>query len=81
MIVCQMISKEAVVAIIGPQSEASADHVQSMCQSLQIPHIQTHPDSERLSEISMARNNESHPTFSVNIYPDWESISRVCMVI
>lgn len=63
-----------VTAILGPQSESSADHVQSMCQTMRIPHIQTHWDP-KLAAKSPA------PSFvaplSVNLYPSPSSLSRV----
>lgn len=36
-----------VAAIFGPQTDVSADHVQSMCQTLRIPHIQMRWDPKR----------------------------------
>lgn len=78
-----MIKNDAVVAIIGPQSETSAEHVQSMCQNLQIPHIETHWDPERSSETSETTKDQdktsqaNQPSFSVNIYPDHDSLSEV----
>ncbi|XP_046464667.1 glutamate receptor ionotropic, kainate 2-like [Daphnia pulex] len=81
--VCQMI-RFGVAAIIGPQSEASADHVQSMCQTMKIPHIQTHWDPKRLTAMDVMKNGDrnnyagrnSNSPLSVNLYPNPASVSR-----
>ncbi|XP_042214058.1 glutamate receptor ionotropic, kainate 2-like isoform X3 [Homarus americanus] len=36
--------KEGVAAIFGPQSENTANHIQSMCDTMRVPHIQTRWD-------------------------------------
>jgi hypothetical protein len=86
--VCQMI-RFGVAAIIGPQSEASADHVQSMCQTMKIPHIQTHWDPKRLTAMDVMKNGDrnnyagrnSNSPLSVNLYPNPASVSRVRIYI
>ena len=83
ILVCQMI-RYGVAAIIGPQSEASADHVQSMCQTMKIPHIQTHWDPKRLTAMDVMKSGSgynngrnSNSPLSVNLYPHPASVSRV----
>jgi len=62
--VCQWVPM-GVAAIFGPNSEATSDHVLSMCQAMKIPHIETHWKSHNQSA-----------DFSVNLYPDSSSLSR-----
>jgi ionotropic glutamate receptor len=77
-----------VAAIIGPQSEASADHVQSMCQTMKIPHIQTHWDPKRLTAMDVMKSGNngynngrnSNSPLSVNLYPHPASVSRVRII-
>ncbi|KAI9550316.1 hypothetical protein GHT06_007599 [Daphnia sinensis] len=80
--VCQMI-RYGVAAIIGPQSEVSADHVQSMCQTMKIPHIQTHWDPKRTTAMDHLKFEEqgyngrkSNSPMSVNLYPHPADVSR-----
>lgn len=83
-----MVSHE-VVAIVGPQSETSADHVQSMCKSLKMPHIQTHWDPKRSEatqhffsgtrDSGSSISSISTSTLSVNLYPHPAAISKVCI--
>ena len=85
--VCQMI-RFGVAAIIGPQSEASADHVQSMCQTMKIPHIQTHWDPKRLTAMDVTKSGDrsysgrnGNSPLSVNLYPHPASVSRVRIIV
>uniref|UniRef100_A0A646QE29 Kainate2 n=1 Tax=Hemiscolopendra marginata TaxID=943146 RepID=A0A646QE29_9MYRI len=55
--VCSMVIK-GVVAIFGPQSEATASHVQSMCDVFEIPHIETRWDYRFIRE-----------EYSINVHP------------
>lgn len=73
-----------VAAIIGPQSEVSADHVQSMCQTMKIPHIQTHWDPKRTTDMDASKNGDSsysgtknNSPLSVNLYPHPAAVSQV----
>lgn len=73
-----------VAAIFGPQSEISANHVRSMCQTLKIPHIQTRWDPERYASPTDELDHESvinqqQNLMSINLYPRPESLSRVCI--
>lgn len=92
-LVCQM-TRFGVAAIFGPQSDVSADHVQSMCQTLKIPHIQTRwdPSSRPADDIDKnanitnieiviskeSVNHQQQKLMSINLYPHPESLSRVC---
>ncbi|XP_055710638.1 glutamate receptor ionotropic, kainate 2-like isoform X2 [Phlebotomus papatasi] len=62
---CRLL-KSGVAAIIGPQSPASAVHVQSICDAKEMPHIET-----RWEPIS----NTGLP--SLNIHPHAQTMSRV----
>lgn len=62
--VCGML-RSGVAAIFGPQSEMTASHVQSICDTLEIPHIEARWD------VRQRRDG-----FSVNLYPHPSSLSR-----
>jgi hypothetical protein len=79
-----------VAAIFGPQSEASSDHVHSMCQSMKIPYIQTRwgPKRSPSSTNSRIGNNPGTSVWpntkatvnnplSINLHPHPASLSRV----
>ena len=56
-----------VAAIFGPQSEKTANHVQSICDALEVPHIETRWD------FKLTRD-----AYSLNLYPHPKSLSKVC---
>ncbi|KAK1168091.1 hypothetical protein AOXY_G10947 [Acipenser oxyrinchus oxyrinchus] len=61
-----------VAAVFGPSHSSSVSAVQSICNALEVPHIQTrwkHP----------AVDNKD--TFYINLYPDYASISRAILDI
>ncbi|XP_041127511.1 glutamate receptor ionotropic, kainate 1 [Polyodon spathula] len=61
-----------VAAVFGPSHSSSVSAVQSICNALEVPHIQTrwkHP----------AVDNKD--TFYINLYPDYVSISRAILDI
>ncbi|XP_021362769.1 glutamate receptor ionotropic, kainate 2-like isoform X3 [Mizuhopecten yessoensis] len=62
--VCREV-KTGIAAMFGPVSTISAGHVQSICNSLSIPHIQAHWDS---------RDNREY--YSISLYPDYLSLSK-----
>ncbi|KAJ8315099.1 hypothetical protein KUTeg_007249 [Tegillarca granosa] len=68
--VCREI-KEGVAAIFGPVSRVSASHVQSICNSLNIPHVQAHWDP---------RENFNN-LFSINLYPNYLKLSSAYLDI
>uniref|UniRef100_A0A8C4WVB5 Glutamate receptor n=1 Tax=Eptatretus burgeri TaxID=7764 RepID=A0A8C4WVB5_EPTBU len=59
-----------VAAIFGPSHSASASAVQSICNALEVPHVQT----QWKPQASMSRDS-----FYVNLYPDYASISRAVL--
>ncbi|XP_054153108.1 glutamate receptor ionotropic, kainate 2-like [Oppia nitens] len=67
--VCSLL-RNGVVAIFGPQNSIPSMHVQSICETFEIPHIETRLDYE------------SHRTdLSINLYPHPSLLSRVYMDI
>lgn len=63
--------ENGVVAVLGPQSEVSAAHVQSIASSLEIPHLEVRWD------FKFHRRN-----FSLNLHPHPSSLSRAffCLI-
>ena len=62
--VCRQI-KDGVAAIFGPMSGYPAAHVQSICDTMEIPHIETRWDFQ-----------ENTDFFIVNLYPHYLSMSQ-----
>lgn len=61
-----------VVAVFGPSHTSSVSAVQSICNALEVPHIQTrwkHPSVD------------NKDTFYINLYPEYSSISRAILDI
>lgn len=58
--VCQLL-RSGVAAIFGPQSAHTASHVQSICDTMEIPHLETRWDY-RLRRQSCLVNLYPHPT-------------------
>ncbi|XP_048840419.1 glutamate receptor ionotropic, kainate 1 isoform X2 [Brienomyrus brachyistius] len=59
-----------VAAIFGPSHSSSVSAVQSICNALEVPHVQTrwkHPSTD------------NKDTFYVNLYPEYSSISRAIL--
>ncbi|XP_011138744.1 glutamate receptor ionotropic, kainate 2-like isoform X1 [Harpegnathos saltator] len=65
--VCEMVNL-GVVGVFGPQDKVIAEHVQSMCDSMDVPHISVRQDS---SEPSQPRG------VGLNLYPHVSSLARV----
>lgn len=59
-----------VAAIFGPSHSSSANAVQSICNALGVPHIQTKWKHQ------VADNRD---VFYVNLYPDFSSLSRAIL--
>lgn len=57
--------KEGVGAIFGPLSRLSAAHVQSICNAMEIPHLETKWDP---------RDNKDF--YSINLYPHYVQLSK-----
>ncbi|KAL5010168.1 hypothetical protein ScPMuIL_012473 [Solemya velum] len=62
--VCRQI-KEGVAAIFGPVTSLSSAHVQSICNTYELPHIQFHWDSR-----------DTRDYFSISVYPHYLTLSR-----
>uniref|UniRef100_A0A803VK13 Glutamate receptor n=1 Tax=Ficedula albicollis TaxID=59894 RepID=A0A803VK13_FICAL len=59
-----------VAALFGPAHSSSVSAVQSICNALEVPHIQTrwkHPTAD------------SRDAFYINLYPDYAAISRAVL--
>lgn len=67
-VACEFINS-GVAAIFGPQDKSTADYVQSMCDTLDIPHIAARWDSEP------KRGNV------ISLYPHPEVLSMVRALI
>lgn len=65
---CELVNN-GVAGIFGPQDKSTANHVQSMCDTLDIPHIAARWDSEP------KRGNV------INLYPHPDALSMVLILI
>jgi len=63
--VCHLL-RSGVAALFGPQSGTTSSHVQSICDAMEIPHIETRWDYR------LRRDD-----YSVNLYPHPQDISKV----
>lgn len=57
--------KEGVVAILGPMSGTASQHVQAICDSLEVPHIEMKPD------LVLRRDD-----LAINLYPSYDVLAR-----
>ena len=55
--------------LFGPQSSVTSSHIQSICDTLEIPHIETRWDYR------MKRDD-----YSVNLYPHPHALGQVCQI-
>ena len=58
--------RSGVAALFGPQSGTTSSHVQSICDAMEIPHIETRWD------FRLKRDD-----YSINLYPHPRTISKV----
>ena len=63
--VCQLF-RRGVLAIFGPESRTTSSHIGSICDSLEIPHIQT-----------KFRSGFNKKQSAINLHPDPLSLSQV----
>ena len=63
--VCHLL-RSGVAALFGPQSGTTSSHVQSICDAMEIPHIETRWD------FRLKRDD-----YSINLYPHPRTISKV----
>nr|QHN69189.1 ionotropic receptor 8 [Sirex nitobei] len=79
--VCHLL-RTGVAAIFGPQSAHTASHVQSICDTMEIPHLETRWDY-RLRRESCLVNLYPHPTTLSKAYVDlvkawgWKSFTII----
>ncbi|OAD62636.1 Glutamate receptor, ionotropic kainate 2 [Eufriesea mexicana] len=79
--VCHLL-RNGVAAIFGPQSAHTASHVQSICDTMEIPHLETRWDY-RLRRQSCLVNLYPHPTTLSKAYVDlvkawgWKSFTII----
>jgi ionotropic kainate glutamate receptor 3 len=65
--VCEVLNL-GVVGIFGPQEKVISDHVQSICDVMEVPHISVRQDS----------NESPQPRgLTLNLYPHVSSLARV----
>lgn len=57
--------KQGVVAILGPTTGAASQHVQAICDSLEVPHIEIKPD------LVLRRDD-----LAINLYPSYDVLAR-----
>ncbi|XP_064086752.1 glutamate receptor ionotropic, kainate 2-like isoform X1 [Macrobrachium nipponense] len=62
--VCKLL-RNGVAGIFGPQSENTANHVQSICDAKEVPHIETRWDYKVTGDV-----------YSVNLYPHPPALSQ-----
>lgn len=62
---CELLA-DGVTAIFGPMSRTSAGHVQSICDHVAIPHIETRWDSSQ-PDINQ---------FAINIHPHYDTLAH-----
>lgn len=63
--VCNLISDGA-LGIFGPKSDDTADHVESICDTMEIPHVEVRWDI-----------HQRRGSCSVNLYPHPSVLSKV----
>ncbi|TRY83146.1 hypothetical protein DNTS_020658 [Danionella cerebrum] len=61
-----------VAAVFGPSHSSSVSAVQSICNALEVPHIQTHWKHPSV---------DNKDNFYINLYPEYTSISRAILDI
>lgn len=57
--------KTGVVAILGPLKGAASQHVQAICDSFEVPHIEIKPD------LNLRRDD-----LAINLYPSYDVLAR-----
>jgi ionotropic glutamate receptor len=66
--VCKALNS-GMAGLFGPQSGVTSSHVQSICDTLEIPHIETRWDYR------MKRDD-----YSVNLYPHPRALGQVSLI-
>ena len=60
--------RDGVAAIFGPMSTISATHVQSICDALEVPHIETRWDFREIPDF-----------YAINLYPHYKTLAKAYM--
>nr|XP_012232574.1 PREDICTED: glutamate receptor ionotropic, kainate 2-like [Linepithema humile]XP_012232575.1 PREDICTED: glutamate receptor ionotropic, kainate 2-like [Linepithema humile] len=66
--VCDLVNGVGIVGIFGPQEKESAEHVQSICDTMEIPHISIRQDSGQPLHLR---------GLGLNLYPHVSALSRI----
>ncbi|XP_011251852.2 glutamate receptor ionotropic, kainate 2 isoform X1 [Camponotus floridanus] len=66
--VCTMVSSYKIVGIFGPQEKMATEYIQSICDTIDMPHISVRQDSSE---------SPQHRGLSLNFYPHVSSLSRI----
>ena len=70
-VVCKAFrSNKGLAAIFGPQSGTTSSHIQSICDTLEIPHIETRWDYRLIRD-----------DYSVNLYPHPRALGQVFIML
>lgn len=62
--------RDGIAAVFGPMSAISAAHVQSICDALEIPHIETRWDFREIPDF-----------YAINLYPHYKTLAKAYMDI
>jgi len=62
--VCRQLN-DGVAVVLGPMHPYSAGHVQSICDAVEVPHVQTQRD--------IAENND---IYSINVFPYYVNVGQ-----
>lgn len=69
ILVCQML-RNGLAAVVGPSSPSTSAHVQSICDALEIPHINT------------GSHSRLRPTqYAISLYPHPSALGQVIFLI
>ncbi len=81
LIVCGLL-RNGVVAIFGPQDSIASMQVQSICETFEIPHVETRLDFES-KRTDLSINLYPHPSILAKVYMDlikawnWKSFAII----
>ncbi len=65
--------KRGVAAIFGPQSQASADHIMSIIDSVEIPFIDTRWNYRPSARVLGTKSHK----YTINLHPDVETLGEI----
>ena len=64
LLVCQLL-RVGVAGIFGPQSSETSGHIQSVCDALEVPHLEMR-----------WRTNQNRDAFALNLYPAPDTFAK-----